>query len=134
MHFTKTLKRKVIWENNFITHCTSIREEFKWASELIDLVASSRQPKTAFFREINDLKQELVGTPETDREMLISPSEVEQFKANLKRSVLVSYNQAKHFQESTHRMASTLSMSARQNRIEIARFKDSSSRTTAKKL
>lgn len=97
-------------------------------------MASSRQPKTAFFREINDLKQELVGTPETDREMLISPSEVEQFKANLKRSVLVSYSQAKHFQESTHRMASTLSMSARQNRIEIARFKDSSSRTTAKKL
>lgn len=26
---------KIIWENNFITHCNIIKEEFKWASELI---------------------------------------------------------------------------------------------------
>lgn len=72
---------------------------------------------------------------DSEREILISPSEVEQFKSNLKKSVLVTCSQTKHFQESNHRLASTISTSARQNRIDIARFKESSSRSsTSKKL
>jgi hypothetical protein len=61
---------------------------------------------------------------------------VEQFKSNLKRSVLVTCSQpSKHFQDSSHRAASTISLSGRQTKIEIARFKDSSSRgSTSKKL
>jgi hypothetical protein len=67
---------KVFWENNFITYCSSIREEFRWADELIALVSSSLQPKTAFFKEINDLKRDITSTIDSEREVLISPSEV----------------------------------------------------------
>lgn len=50
---------KIIWENNFITYCYQVKEEFVWGAELIELVSSNRQSKAVYFKEINDLKLEI---------------------------------------------------------------------------
>ncbi len=47
---------KIIWENNFITHCVQIKDEFKWAQEIIDLISQNLRPKGSYFKEVNDLK------------------------------------------------------------------------------
>lgn len=103
---------------------------------MIELIASNRQSKAVYFKEINDLKLEINNYLDSEREILISPSEVEQFKSNLKKSVLVSCSQtSKYFQESPHRATSTMSINGRQNKIEISRFKESSYRgSSSKKL
>ena len=47
---------KIIWENNLINNCNMIKQNFKWAGEIIELVQNNPQPKSLYLKEINDLK------------------------------------------------------------------------------
>ena len=33
-----------------------IKDEFKWAQEIIDLISQNLRPKGSYFKEVNDLK------------------------------------------------------------------------------
>lgn len=76
-----------------------IKQNFKWTGEIIELVQNNPQPKSPYLKEINDLKLEVPHDLEYEREIVISPSELEQFKMNIKKSVLVSCSQtSKYYQ------------------------------------
>lgn len=41
-------------------HCHQVKDEFKWASIMIDLIKVNVRPKGSFYQEINDLKNEII--------------------------------------------------------------------------
>lgn len=43
-----------------INHCLQVKDEFKWAVPLAELVKNNVRPKGAFFHEINQLKNEIL--------------------------------------------------------------------------
>ena len=105
---------------------------------MIELVRNNPKSKQTFLKEIQDLKALItVATGDTEREILITPSEVEQFKSNLKRSVLLSSSHTNKYHDSTRKMATTMrnsisgasiqvsgSMPRRESKIEFSRFSD----------
>lgn len=94
-----------------VIHCLQVKDEFKWAVPLAELIKNNVKPKGAFFQEINELKNEiLTADSENERDILITPSEVDEFKSNLKRSVLLSSSQANkyYYHEGPHKIPSTM--------------------------
>ena len=56
MEMKKKHWRKIYWENNFLGYCQQVRNEFKWAKELIDLVEYNVRSKGNYLHEVNALK------------------------------------------------------------------------------
>jgi hypothetical protein len=45
-----------MWETNFVKNCQMIKNEFKWVSELNDLVRNNLQSKAKYFKEVHILR------------------------------------------------------------------------------
>ena len=57
-------------------------------------------------------------TEEYEREVLMSPAELEQFKLNIKKSVLISSSQtSKYFKDTPNKLMPSINHQARQSRI-----------------
>lgn len=70
---------------------------YEWVHDIEEVVRSSARklPRKKFVDEFNELRVLNKLEPLRQDEILLSPSEIDEFKVNLKNSVLLSYGQAK---------------------------------------
>ena len=83
-----------MWEDNAIRNCNELKNFYKWPMEIVELIKTKKMPRKKYIQEFNDLKYQQKQPPAQEKEILLSPSEIEDFKKNLKKSVLLSYGQA----------------------------------------
>lgn len=112
---------KFVWEDNFLSNCNVIRQEFKWVDPLIELVKNNKLSRAKFMREISQLKMENSCDSFSEREQLLSPAEVEEFKINLKKSVLISFGRANKLTPDRNERITT-TMNPRLTRMSIDHY------------
>ena len=69
---------------------------YEWVHDLEDMVKlnARKLPRKKFIDQFNELKR-MKNTELTEHnQILLSPSQIDEFKVNLKNSVLLSYGQA----------------------------------------
>lgn len=76
--------------------CQDLEIYNEWVHDLVEVVKLNNRklPRKKFIDEFNALKGEGNVQPMQEKEMLLTPSEIDEFKINLKNSVLLSYGQA----------------------------------------
>ena len=85
---------QLIWEDNAVRNCNELKSFYKWPQEIIDLIKSKKLARKKYIQEFNDLKYQQKKPEIQEKQILLSPSEIQDFKKNLKKSVLLSYGQA----------------------------------------
>jgi hypothetical protein len=48
---------KLIWENEFILNCQSIKAECRWANELLETIKVTKLPRTKYLLQMNEIKK-----------------------------------------------------------------------------
>jgi hypothetical protein len=82
---------KIDWEYKFLRNCSEVVEEFEWARQLAEVVSNFDLPNNTFFREVNNLKKEKY-VARNEAENRPSEKELENFRRNLKKSVIMSFS------------------------------------------
>ena len=75
---------------------------------MIDIVKSMKLPRAKYIAEVNEIKKLTFPLIIPVNEVLLSPGEVEEFKTNLKKSVLLSFGQAKQQMYETSKITTSM--------------------------
>lgn len=113
-------QERIYWENIFIENCTTLTQEFTWATRMIELVRNYQLPKSSYFAEVAALKREAEVEAPTTTELLTTPAELTNFKDNMKRSVILSVAASKISSVNAPQIASMIGPPLR-SRIAIER-------------
>lgn len=86
-------KEPLIWEENADKYCEELKKKIKciWVDGVLEIVRNKNISRNKFIKEFNELKYLQKEPSTSEKNLTLSPSEVSNFKVNLKRSVLLSY-------------------------------------------
>ena len=78
------------WEARFMRNCEEVAE-FAWVAALAEAVEGFDLPKAKYVREVAALKREKAKLSAVEAQKQPSPAELEAFRKNLKKSVIMSF-------------------------------------------
>lgn len=89
---------------------------------MIELLSNCELDKGKYCREVNALQQETKVEVPSETELLYTQAEVDRFRTNLKKSVILSFAASKHSDSaSSQKIASMIDARPNRSRIDIER-------------
>lgn len=110
------------WDKCFLLNCEQVKEEYDWASPLMQVVVGHTASNGKYLHEMRGIKEQVIMRQVHSEEPINSEVELNTFKRNLKKSVLLSLRQTQPDSRMGNSKIATAINPRRYSRISIERM------------